>query len=106
MITPSGGRYLRCSTAAETGGSICDHTRNHRRDHIETEVLAALSDELMRPDALAYFIDVYNREVAGATARHAVERQAPEAGMGRVDREMRHMVPAIRRGSTDKSRGG
>src|SRR3546814_16763865 len=82
-------------TAAETGGSICDHTRNHRRDHIETEVLAALSDELMRPDALEYFIDVYNREVAGETARHAVERQALEAEMCRVDREIANPVTAL-----------
>src|SRR3546814_3996374 len=102
-MTPSGGRYLRCSTAAETGGSICDHPRNHRRDHIETEVLAALRDELMRPDALEYFIDVYNREVAGATARHAVERQALEAEMGRVDREIANLVTAIAGGLNNPS---
>src|SRR3546814_16033428 len=34
-MTPSGGRYLRCSTAAETGGSICDHTRHQRRDLLD-----------------------------------------------------------------------
>jgi hypothetical protein len=88
VVTPSGGRYLRCSTTAETGGSICDHTRNHRRDRIKAQVLAALSDDLMRPDALEHFIEVYNREVAGATNRRAAERRALEAELARVDREI------------------
>jgi site-specific DNA recombinase len=102
-MTPSGGRYLRCSTAAETGGSVCDHSRNHRRDVIEAQVLAALSDELMRPDALEHFIDVYNREVAGATARHAVERQATEAELARVDKEIANLVTAIAGGLNNPS---
>ena len=102
-MTPSGGRYLRCSTAAETGGSICDHTRNYRRDRIETEVVAALSDDLMRPDALEHFIDVYNREVAGATARHAVERQALDAELARVDREIGNLLAAIAGGLNNPS---
>src|SRR3546814_3477868 len=57
----------------------------------------------MRPDALDYFIDVYNREVAGATARHAVERQALEAEMGRVDREIANLVTAIAGGLNNPS---
>src|SRR3546814_1362779 len=57
----------------------------------------------MRPDALEYFIDVYNREVAGATARHAVERQALEAEMGRVDREIANLVTAIAGGLNNPS---
>src|SRR3546814_6601053 len=57
----------------------------------------------MRPDAREYFIDVYNREVAGATARHAVERQALEAEMGRVDREIANLVTAIAGGLNNPS---
>ncbi|MGF1631201.1 MAG: recombinase family protein [Kiloniellaceae bacterium] len=102
-MTASGGRYLRCSMAAETGGSVCDHTRNYRRDRIEAEVLAALSDDLMRPDALEHFIAVYNREVAGATARRTEERQALEAGLARVDREIANLVTAIAGGLNNPS---
>src|SRR3546814_19472243 len=45
----------------------------------------------------------YHREVAGETARHAVERQAIEAALARVDREIANLVAAIAGGLNNPS---
>src|SRR3546814_12462090 len=45
----------------------------------------------------------YHREVAGETARHVVERQAIEAALARVDREIANLVAAIAGGLNNPS---
>ncbi len=51
-MTRVGGDYLRCSLAAETGGSACSHTPCYPRRTVEGRVLGVLGNELMQTPAI------------------------------------------------------
>lgn len=102
-VTASGGRYVRCSTAADTGGSICSHTRNHRRDRIEAEVFDGLGAVLGSPDTLKLFQEAYLKEIATANNGRAGQSRERGGRLERIDQEIRNLVDAIGRGFTNPS---
>ena len=75
----TGRDYLGCQTVRN--GGPCDNKATVRRSHVETRVLSALQDELMRPDLVAEFIAAFTAEWNRLRAENS-------AGVAEVRREL------------------
>nr|WP_255453756.1 zinc ribbon domain-containing protein [Paracoccus sp. S-4012] len=84
-----------CSNARNKGPAVCTNRLSIRRQDLETRVLAALSNDLMDPEAVQLFCEEYaverNRLRAAATAGRA----ALEKELAQVTRDHRKLVDAI-----------
>ena len=52
-----------CSFHAQRGGSICDNSLRIRKDIIENRLLAKLQAEVLKPEAVEYTLDRFEREL-------------------------------------------
>jgi len=97
-MTRAGGDHLRCSHAAETGGSACSHTRCYPRAAVEGRVLAVLGNELMQAPAIETFLRAYNAEVTRMSAARARAHKTLASDLARIETEISNVVDAVAAG--------
>jgi site-specific DNA recombinase len=69
-----------------------------RRDILEESVLGGLKANLMHPDLVKEFIAEYNREFNRLAAGHHDDRKQFAREFGKVEREIREIIAAIKSG--------
>jgi hypothetical protein len=102
-MTASGGRYVQCSTAARTGGSICTNGKNYRRDRVEAQVFDGLGGLLNTRGAIKLFQKAYAKEIGAANKKLASQHNALDDEVRRNGQEIEHLVAAISRGFDNPS---
>jgi site-specific DNA recombinase len=102
-MTASGGRYVQCSTAARTGGSVCTNKKNHRRDLVEAGVFGGLDTLLGTPAMVTLFHEAYGREIAAANKARTRQHGALDDELSRIEREVGNLIAAIGRGFDNPS---
>ncbi|MCW8088264.1 recombinase family protein [Sabulicella glaciei] len=89
----AGKDYMSCKAMAKQG--TCGNRTRVRRTRLETQILDAMADDLMQPDALANFVagftTEWNRLVAVRTAEIAQTRQT----LGVVTRKLNGLINAL-----------
>ena len=96
-MTAFGGRSVQCSTAAQTGGSICPNTKNYCRDRIEAQAFGGLGGLLNTCGATKLFQMAYAKEIAAANKMLASQQNALNDELVRIGQEIGNLVVAIGR---------
>lgn len=94
-----GKDYLGCSRAKNAGS--CRNTTRVRRSVLERQVLAALGNSLMRPEALQAFCDAFIAEWNRMAAEMSSGVRAKQDELKVIERKIANLVVAIEDGLAD-----
>lgn len=94
-----GKDYLGCSRAKNAGS--CRNTTRVRRSVLERQVLAALGNSLMRPEALEAFCDAFIAEWNRMATEMSSGARARQDELKAVERKIANLVDAIEDGLAD-----
>jgi site-specific DNA recombinase len=94
-----GKDYLGCSRAKNAGS--CRNTTRVRRSVLERQVLAALGNSLMRPEALEAFCDAFIAEWNRMAAEMSLGARAKQDELKVIERKIANLVVAIEDGLAD-----
>jgi site-specific DNA recombinase len=92
-FTSAGRAYLACRTVV-TGGS-CGNRRHVRRDRLEAQVLAALRDAVMQPEAIAAFVEEFSREWNRGLAERGAAAEGRRRELEAVRRKLSGLIDAM-----------
>ncbi len=95
-----GQDYLGCRTAKHGG---CRNTYTIRRGALEGRVLAALGQQLMRPDLLVEFIAAYNDEWKRLAAETKAQAGTRRRERSLIERKIANLVDAVAVGKASTS---
>jgi site-specific DNA recombinase len=95
----SGASTFACSTARNKGPTACSNTLSIRRDKLEATVLDGLRGRLMDPDLFKVFVTEFTAEWNRLQAAAGAEREAREADLERVRRQIERLVDALADGT-------
>ena len=88
--------HYGCSTARNKG--TCDNLLVIRHDRLEASVLEGLKVHLMQPEAVREFVAEFHREMNRLSAAHDQERDKLERELHRTERDIAHLIEAIKAG--------
>jgi site-specific DNA recombinase len=88
-----GKDYLACFAARKQG--TCRQNRSFKRGDLEDVVLTLLRERLMRPEAVAAFIESVSREMNAGRAEESAARPRLEAERAQVTRRLDGLYEAI-----------
>ena len=88
---------IECVNARNKG--TCTNKRTMRRDNLETAVLEGLQHRLMDPDLMTVFCDEYTRHMNALTREHNAAREGAKAELGKGNRDLDRLVPALLEGA-------
>src|SRR5205823_12905350 len=88
--------HYGCSNARNRG--TCKNLLTIRRDVLETSVLSGLKTHLMTPELAKEFAAEYHRELNRLNAAREGEYEQSTAELGRVERQIRAVIEAIKDG--------
>ena len=89
----SGKNRLGCFGARDQGR--CDNHLTIRRDEIETRVLKALQEKLLRQDLFEEFCDEFTREMNRLRMEHRASLSAAEREIERIEVRRKKLVESI-----------
>jgi len=92
----SGKNRLGCFGARDQGR--CDNHLTIRRDEIETRVLKALREKLLRQDLFEEFCDEFTREMNRLRMEHRAGLSAAEREIERIEARRKKLVESIMEG--------
>ncbi len=92
----SGKDYMACKAAIKQG--TCSNTVRTRRTRLEGQVLDALGNNLMCPDAVALFVREFTVEWNRLAAGRAVDETARRRELEGITRKLDNLVDAIAEG--------
>jgi site-specific DNA recombinase len=94
----SGKSRFGCQSANKRGPTWCDNRLTIRKDEQDTRVLAGLSSEMLRDDAVAAFLLEYEAEARCLTAETVSARLEREAELANLDHQLSRANAAILKG--------
>ncbi|BCA61201.1 hypothetical protein HMP09_0435 [Sphingomonas sp. HMP9] len=94
----SGKTRFGCQGAAKKGPTWCDNRLTIRQDELDARVLAGLSREMLRDDAVAAFLLEYEAETRRLTAETVRARPEREAELVNLDHQIARAKAAILKG--------
>ena len=92
-MTNIGRDYLACSSARKQG--TCSNSRGLRRSELETLVLDAWRNRLMKPELVAEFIAEFTTEWNRALAQSSAGREAEQRELATVERKLTGLINAL-----------
>ena len=92
-----GRDYLACSNARRF--SSCSNTKSLRRQRLELIVLEALQNDLMKPEAIAAFVEGFTEEFNRAGAERAAGRISEEKELSDTVQKISRLVDSIADGA-------
>ncbi len=94
-VMTSQGRY---GCAGRRQGKGCTNAHTIRRDELERTVLACVSDVLLRPEMVAWFIEGYMEQSERLKKQSGREQLAIRNGLKVVEKNIESILQAIERG--------
>ena len=85
---------LCCFGARDQG--TCSNKLTIRRDEVETRVLKALQEKLLRHDLFEEFCDEFTREMNRLRMEHRASLSAAEHELERVQKDIRRLIEESR----------
>jgi site-specific DNA recombinase len=95
LIMGSANR-LSCFGARDQG--TCSNKLTIRRDEVESRVLKALEEKLLRQDLFEEFCDEFTREMNRLRMEHRASLSSAERELERVQSDIRRVIEAIKNG--------
>ncbi|WP_441232356.1 recombinase family protein [Tardiphaga sp. 215_C5_N2_1] len=87
-----------CSAARNKGDTVCTNRRNIRQDQLEAAVLAALQNELMKPELLAVFCKEYTAHINRLRGQRNGDVAKHKRELEKLHQEERRIIEAIKNG--------
>jgi site-specific DNA recombinase len=89
-------RHYGCANVRNRG--TCGNRLTIRRDVLEETVLRGLKDNLLQPELIHEFVTAYQQEYNRLRREQANEQAAAHAELGRVERQIRNIIEAVKAG--------
>lgn len=90
-------RYY-CANAREKGPAACEGMPGIAQTKLEEMVLGGIRDELMQPEAVAAFIEAYERKQRELYSQKQIAERRTEKALKSTERQIGNIVAAIREG--------
>ena len=98
-FTKVSAAHFGCAAARNKGPTICTNLRTMRHDRLEREVLAALKERLMDPEAYRTFAQSFVAEWNRLHADLSGDLDAARAELKRLSQEAERLVDSIAKGT-------
>ena len=95
-----GAGRVACSTNKQR--STCANGRSIRYERVEEAALAAIRDEMLRPEAVAAFVEELRSSSATARRRQADEASRARRSIGEVERKIARIIALVEDGADGK----
>ncbi len=87
-----------CSATRNKGDTACTNRRNIRQEKLESTILAALENELMKPDLLALFCKEYTAHINRLRGQRNGDAAKFKRELEKLAQEERRIIDAIKNG--------